>query len=137
MVVGLASFFLMLKVRGFKLREVAALTGVGLVSGILFLLWTHYTDSGQKDAEFAFQDMRLNNPEMVFWYFGDWHYRLNPANWVKAVWRFANVTFGSFQPDRVVRLRLGQPPGACAGKTFFSGGNSDDAHFHAPYFASL
>jgi len=101
MTVGLASFFLLLKVRGFKLRDLVALAGVGLVSGSLFLLWTHYTDAMQANAVFPFVDLRLNSAPtdgmtMQFWYFGDWHYRLNPANWLKAAWRFANVGFGSF-----------------------------------------
>jgi hypothetical protein len=96
MSVGLASFFILLNVRGFKLRYLAALAGVGIASGILFLLWTHYTDAAQKNAEFPLIDLRLSNPDMVVWWFGDWHYRLNPANWVKAGWRFASVIFGSF-----------------------------------------
>ena len=33
---------------------------------------------------------------MVFWYFGDWNYRLNPANWIKGGWRAINGIFGSF-----------------------------------------
>jgi hypothetical protein len=33
---------------------------------------------------------------MTFWYFGDLHYRLNPANWIKAGWRMANDLFGCF-----------------------------------------
>jgi len=33
---------------------------------------------------------------MVFWYFGDWSYRLNPANWVRGGWRATNALFGSF-----------------------------------------
>ena len=96
MAVGLASFFLLLKVRGCKLRDLAALAGVGAVSGIIFLLWTHYTDGLQQRAQFVFVDLSLKNPDMVFWYFGDWHYRLNPANWVKAGWRLSGATFGSF-----------------------------------------
>ena len=98
MATGLAAFFLLLKTRGFRLRELAALAGIGAVAGILFLFWTHYTDALQAGAEFKFLDLRVtkDNPEMLFWYFGDWHYRLNPANWVKAGWRFATAVFGSF-----------------------------------------
>ena len=101
MAVGLAAFFLLLKERGFKLRDLAALAGVGAVSGIIFLAWTRYTDALQTDAAFRYVDLRLNAPAtngttMWFWYFGDWHYRLNPANWIKAAWRFAGAGFGSF-----------------------------------------
>ena len=101
MAVGLAAFFLLLKERGFKLRDVAALAGVGAISGIIFLAWTHYTDALQAEAAFRFVDLRLNSPAtngttMWFWYFGDWHYRLNPGNWIKAAWRFAGAGFGSF-----------------------------------------
>ncbi len=101
MATGLAAFFLLLKMRGLKWREVAALAGVGLLAGMTFLAWTHYTDTLQGGAEFPFVDLRLNGQAtdgmtMTFWYFGDWHYRLNPANWVKAGWRFATAVFGSF-----------------------------------------
>ena len=98
MATGLAGFFLLLKLRGFKLRELAALAGVGAVSAILFLLWTHYTDALQAGAEFQFVDLKVSkdNPSMLFWYFGDWHYRLNPANWIKGGWRFAMAVFGNF-----------------------------------------
>jgi hypothetical protein len=96
MAVGLAAFFLLLKERGFKLRDLVALAGVGAVSGIFFLLWTRYTDAAQQNAQFVFVDLSLKNPDMVFWYFGDRHYRLNPANWIKAAWRFSGAAFGSF-----------------------------------------
>lgn len=101
MATGLAAFFLLLKLPDFKWPKLAALAGVGVIAGILFLLWTHYTDALQAGAEFPFVDLRLGgNPTqgmtMFFWYFGDWHYRLNPAVWVKAVWRFAVAVFGSF-----------------------------------------
>jgi hypothetical protein len=36
------------------------------------------------------------NTDIVRWYFGDWAYRLNPANWIKAGWRFPNCLLGSF-----------------------------------------
>lgn len=101
MATGLAAFFLLLKIRGWKGRELAALAAIGLVAGGWFLLWTRYTDALQAGAEFPFVDLRLNGKgtegmSMAFWYFGDWHYRLNPANWVKAGWRFATAVFGSF-----------------------------------------
>jgi hypothetical protein len=98
---GLAVFFLLLKLRGLNLRGLAALAGVGAVSGVLFLVWTHYTDAIQVNAEFPLVDLRLNSAPtngmtMTFWYFGDWHYRLNPANWLKAAWRFGGAAFDGF-----------------------------------------
>lgn len=101
MAFGLASFFLLLKIRGFKVQGLAALAGVGAVSAAVFLAWTHYTDSLQAGAVFPYLDLRLSAPPtngttMMFWYFGDLHYRLNPGNWIKAAWRFSGATFGSF-----------------------------------------
>lgn len=122
MVVGLAAFFVLLKERGFNLRDITTLAGVGAVAGVFFLLWTRYTDTLQQGAEFAFVDLTLKNPEMVFWYFGDWHYRLNPANWVKAGWRFAIATLGSF--SLIALLAFGFLRGVIhpAGKFFLAGG---------------
>ncbi len=101
MAVGLAGFFLILKERGFKIRELVPLAGVGALAGIVFLVWTHYTDSLQTGAVFPYLDLRLSAPPtngmtMMFWYFGDLHYRLNPGNWIKAAWRFSGAAFGSF-----------------------------------------
>lgn len=123
MVVGLASLFLLLKERGFKWRALAALAGVGAVSGISFLLWTHYTDNQLKGAEFQFVDLQVSkaNPSMFFWYFGDWHYRLNPANWGKAAWRFANISFGSFSLIALFVFAFGSRRTHPAGKFFFAG----------------
>ena len=47
-------------------------------------------------AEFLFVDVRLSNPAMHRWYFGDWGYRLNPVNWAKGGWTGLNSLFGSF-----------------------------------------
>jgi hypothetical protein len=122
MAVGWASLFLLLKQRGFNLRYLAALAGVGTVAGVSFLCWTHYTDTVQNGAEFQFFDLRLSNPDMVFWYFGDWHYRLNPANWIKSGWRFANVTFGSFSLIALFVFALINRRIHPAAKFFFIGG---------------
>ena len=81
-------------------RDLAAwlsLSAAALFAGAVFLAWTRYTDACIAQAEFGFVDLRLShNPEMVFWYFGDWNYRLNPANWIKGGWRAINGIFGSF-----------------------------------------
>ena len=124
MVVGLASLLLLLKLRGLKLPDLAVLAGVGAVSGILFLAWTHYTDRVQAGAEFPFVDLRLNGTEgtsMMFWYFGDWHYRLNPANWVKAAWRFANASFGSFSLIALFVCAFTNRQTHPVGKLYFAG----------------
>ena len=78
----------------------------------VFLLWTRYTDSCIAQAEFGYVDLRtLNNPDMLHWYFGDWSYRLNPANWIKGAWRAMNALFGSFAlvaiPMAVIGMRRG------------------------------
>lgn len=100
MAAGLAAFFLLLKTHGRDGRRLAALAGVGAVAGVVFLLWNHWIEAVQSGAEFQFQDMRIssgaNGGFMVFWYFGDWHFRLNPANWVKGAWRMAVALLGSF-----------------------------------------
>ena len=100
MAAGLGALLLLLQAHGFDWRKLSALAGVGVLSGIVFLAWTHYTDRLQAGAEFPFVDLRLGHEtrgvSMNFWYFGDLHYRLNPANWIKAGWRIANDIFGSF-----------------------------------------
>jgi len=81
-------------------HEVSAWIAMG-VSGVfavaVFVLWTKYTDSCLALAQFPFVDLRVShNPDMVFWYFGDLSYRLNPANWIRGGWRATNALFGSF-----------------------------------------
>ena len=69
----------------------------GVLAAVVFVLWTKHTDACLALAEFPFVDLRVShNPEMVFWYFGDWPYRLNPANWIRGGWRATNALFGSF-----------------------------------------
>jgi hypothetical protein len=64
---------------------------------IVFSGWTKYTNACLATAEFPMVDLRVShNPGMVFWYFGDWSYRLNPANWIRGGWRATNALFGSF-----------------------------------------
>ncbi len=81
-------------------RELGAWLAMGasaVFAACVFFLWTRYTDSCVAQAEFGFVDLRTShNPEMVRWYFGDWSYRLNPANWIKGAWRALNALFGSF-----------------------------------------
>jgi len=96
-------------------RDLRAWLGTGAsaaFAALVFLLWTRYTDSCIAQAEFGFVDLRTShNPEMIRWYFGDWSYRLNPANWIKGGWRAMNALFGSFAlvaiPIAVMGLRRG------------------------------
>ncbi len=90
-----AAFFLLLRFHRQSLRRWLLLGTVGAATGLAFLAWTRHTNSCLAQAEFPLVDLRLSNPDMVFWYFGDWHYRLSPAIWGKAGWRILNCCFGS------------------------------------------
>ena len=97
MATGLAVFFLLLKYHRSNIRNWIALGGIGVIAGVTFLIWTKFTDSLQAHAVFPFVDLRTStNPEMLWWYFGDWAYRLSPGNWVKGAWRMFNGLFGCF-----------------------------------------
>ena len=83
------------------------LAWVATFSAVVLLLWTRYTDSWFEKALWPMVDLRVShNPEMVFWYFGDWAYRLSPAVWIKAIWRMANCLLGSFALGGVLVLGL-------------------------------
>ena len=83
---------------------------VATFSALALLLWTRYTDSWFEKALWPLVDLRVShNPEMVFWYFGDWAYRLSPAVWTKAIWRMANCLLGSFALGGVMVLGLCLP----------------------------
>lgn len=92
----------------------AMLAGCGLFALGVLWAWTKCCDRELARAEFLFWDVRLSNPAMRRWYFGDWAYRLNPANWAKGGWMALNSLFGSFALSGlflwglcVVRPRLG------------------------------
>ena len=83
---------------------------VATFSAVALLLWTRYTDSWLEKALWPLVDLRVShNPGMVFWYFGDWAYRLSPAVWTKAIWRMANCLLGSFALGGVMVLGLCLP----------------------------
>ena len=83
------------------------LVWVATFSGVVLLLWTRYTDSLFEKALWPFVDLRVgHNPEMVFWYFGDWAYRLSPAVWIKAIWRMGNCLLGGFSLGAVMVIGL-------------------------------
>jgi len=97
MATGLTSFLLLLVYAPWSLKRWGMLMTTGLISGILFMAWTHYADSCLASAEFPYVDLSISrNPAMWQWYFGDWHYRLNPFNWAKGGWAALNSLFGSF-----------------------------------------
>ena len=86
------------------------LAWVATFSAVTLLFWTRYTDSWFEKALWPLVDLRVShNPEMVFWYFGDWAYRLSPAVWIKAIWRMANCLLGSFALGGVMVLGLCLP----------------------------
>lgn len=75
----------------------ARLVATATVTALFFAAWTRYTDQWLERALWPLVDLRLShNPEMVFWYFGDWAYRLSPMVWAQAVWKAANSLLGSF-----------------------------------------
>ena len=116
MCVGLIAFFLLLLHAPKSPRAWLLLTGAGAASGALFAAWTHHANACLELAEFPMVDLRMFYlSDTWLWYFGDWHYRLNPANWAKAGWIALNVLLGSFALAGLVlwslffsRNRLGQ-----------------------------
>jgi hypothetical protein len=92
---GLAAFLVLLQDHRSSVRHWLLLGTAGLAAGIAFAAWTKYASACIAQAEFPLVDLRLSNHAMVFWYFGDWHYRLSPAIWGKAGWRILNCCFGS------------------------------------------
>jgi hypothetical protein len=110
MAAGLALFFLALGQPEFKIKRLGFLAAAGAGAGVAFLGWTHYTDALQAGAVFPYVDLRLghetNGTSMMFWYFGDWHYRLSPGNWIKGGWRLLTALPGGFALAGLVLLAL-------------------------------
>jgi len=80
-----------------SLRKWLLLAGAGAVSALLFFVWSKMTDEVLFAAEFPYTKLWLkDNPAMWNWYFGDWSYRLNPFNYMKAGWAALNCLLGSF-----------------------------------------
>ena len=97
MCVGLASFFFLLLLAPRSGRSWLLLVAAGLGSGALFMLWTRHTNACLAAAEFPHVQLRVTyGSEAWRWYFGDWHFRLNPFNWAKGGWAALNSLFGSF-----------------------------------------
>ncbi len=97
---GICSFLLLLVHSKTSLKAWAQLSITGLTAVIVFMLWTNHTNDAAAKAEFPLVDLRTaggsDDQFMKNWYFGDWHYKLNPANWAKGGWRFLNANLGSF-----------------------------------------
>lgn len=96
MATGIALFGYHLLTQAKSFKHLASLASVGFLAGLVFLCWTKYTDKLQTGALFPLVDLRLSNPEIFFWYFGDLKYRLTPGVWIKGGWRALNCLFGSF-----------------------------------------
>lgn len=79
-----------------NVRSWIMLATSGAVAAVVFGIWTHYTDSLAARLEFPYQELRLSHsPQIVYWFFGDMHYRLSPGAWIKGGWRFLHATLGS------------------------------------------
>lgn len=82
----------------------------GAAASIIFLIWTRYTDSLAGQLEFPFQELRLSHsPQIVYWFFGDLHYRLSPGAWLKGGWRFLHATLGSLPLIILLAMALLRP----------------------------
>jgi hypothetical protein len=126
MAAGLALFFLTLWSSGFDLKRLGFLAAAGGVAGAVFLLWTHCTDSLQANAVFPYVDLRLkgvtDGMSMMFWYFGDWHYRLTAGNWIKGGWRMMTCLLGGFALVGLVALALANKKGNPVARCLLVGG---------------
>jgi len=102
-------------------RRWGLLIASGVIASGFFFAWNRACEGILTQADFPFVNLSLkDNPTMWRWYFGDWAYRLDPANYIKAGWAALNVLLGSFALVAVVvaglkmRCRMG-PLAALAG----------------------
>lgn len=97
MAAGLGLFFLTLTMEVRNLRRWAFLGALSVITTLVFAAWSRYLDHVYSLAIFPEVDLRLiKGSTMWFWYFGDWHWRLNAFNWGKGGWTALNSLFGSF-----------------------------------------
>ena len=99
MAAGLCVFFLLISdpLHSRCWRSWAMLGSVAVVSGIMFVCWTRYTNYLASLAEFPYVELRVGRSrDLAAFFFGDWHFRLNPFNWAKGGWPVLNCTLGSF-----------------------------------------
>ena len=107
---GLCSAFILI---GHNPRDVwrwVLLASVGMVAAGLFFAWTHYADSLAAQAVYPYQELRLSqNPNLVYWYFGDLRFRLSPGSWIKGGWRFLHATLGALPMVALLASALLRP----------------------------
>ncbi len=107
---GLFTLFLLMAGEGRGWRSWALLAGVGAVAALAFAAWTHHTNALAAQAEYPYTELRLSkSPFMVYWFFGDLHYRLGPGHWIKGGWRFLHGTLGSLPMAALLVLALVRP----------------------------
>jgi hypothetical protein len=96
MTAGLCSLAILLVNRIRAIKPWFLLASSGAISAVAFVIWTHHTNSLAAQLEFPYQELRLSHsPQMVFWFFGNLHYRSSPGPWLKGGWRFLHATLGS------------------------------------------
>jgi hypothetical protein len=96
MTAGLCSVAILVVNQIRAVRSWFLLATCGAVATVAFLIWTHHTSSLEAQLEFPYQELRLShNPKIVFWFFGDLHYRFSLGPWIKGSWRFLHATLGS------------------------------------------
>ncbi|MDB6109912.1 MAG: hypothetical protein JWR69_1662 [Pedosphaera sp.] len=95
MAAGLTIFLLTVCSYRTSLRAWLLMGSIAAFTGVVFFAWTGYANRCLALAEFPYVDLRASSSNMVFWYFGDLHFRLSPGPWVKGAWRMLNACFGS------------------------------------------
>jgi hypothetical protein len=96
MTAGLCSVAILLVNRIRAIKPWFLLASSGIVAALAFLIWTLHTNSLAAQLEFPYWELRLSHsPQIVFWFFGNLHYRLSPGPWIKGGWRFLHATLGS------------------------------------------
>jgi hypothetical protein len=77
-------------------RAWSLLGSAGLVTVVVFAVWTRYTDYQASLAEFPYTELRVSKSAGIrSHFFGTLSYRLSPVNWGKGGWRVAVGTLGS------------------------------------------
>jgi hypothetical protein len=110
MAAGLYTVFLLKSHSGWKWRPWVLLASSGAIAALVLALWTRYTDSLSAQALYPFFELRLSHsPGIVYWWFGDLHYRLSPGPWIKGGWRFLHGTLGSLPLGLVLIAGLLRP----------------------------
>jgi hypothetical protein len=107
---GLFSVMLLLANGARAWRPWLLLAGAGAVTGVVFALWSRYTDSLAAQAQYSTTELRLSqSPWLVHWFFGSWHERLSPGPWIKGGWRFLHATLGALPLLVLPALALFRP----------------------------